>query len=141
MWLMLGGATVVMIGSVDKHRALRGAGGTAILLGFFAPWSSDSLFRGLLASGDVADMFGLSTAILWLIPLAGIAALGSSNMTGMRGRRIALGAGLAVFASVMWFIGSIANMVFAWGAWATFGASATALVLGLVAPDEKPAAV
>jgi hypothetical protein len=141
MWLMLGGAVVVMFGSVDKHRALRGAGGLAILIGFFAPWTSDSLFRGLWAAGDVADMFGISTAVLWLIPLAGIAAIVSSNQTGIRGRRLALGAGIAVFASILWFIGSIANMVFARGAWATFGASATALVLGLVAPDEKRAAV
>jgi hypothetical protein len=141
MWLMLGGAVVVMIGSVDKHRALRGAGGLAILAGFFAPWTSDSLFRGLWSAGDVAAMFGISTAVLWLIPLAGIAAIVASNQTGSRGRRLALGAGIAVFASILWFIGSIANMVFAWGAWATFGASATALVLGLVAPDEKPAAV
>ena len=141
MWLMLGGAAVVMVGSAEKHRALRGAGGLAILVGFFAPWTSDSMFRGLLASRDLADMFGLSTAALWLIPLAGIAALISSNKTGIHGRRLALGAGIAVFASILWFIGSIANMVFAWGAWATFGASATALVLGLVAPDEKPAAV
>jgi hypothetical protein len=141
MWLMLGGAAVVMIGSVDKHRALRGAGGLAILVGFFAPWTSDSLFRGLWDAGDVAAMFGISTAVLWLIPLAGIAAIVASNQTGIRGRRLALGAGIAVFASILWFIGSIANMVFAWGAWATFGASATALVLGLVAPDEKPAAV
>ena len=141
MWLMLGGAAVVMIGSAENHRALRGAGGLAILVGFFAPWTSDSLFRGLLASNDIADMFGFSTAVLWLIPLAGIAALIASNQTGIRGRRLALGAGVAVFASILWFIGSIANMVFAWGAWATFGASATALVLGLVAPDEKPAAV
>jgi hypothetical protein len=141
MWLMLGGAAVVMIGSVDKHRALRGAGGLAILVGFFAPWTSDSLFRGLWDAGDVAAMFGISTAVLWLIPLAGIAAIVASNQTGIRGRRLALGAGIAVFASILWFIGSIANMVFAWGAWATFGASATALVLGLVAPDEKPATV
>jgi hypothetical protein len=141
MWLMLGGAALVMVGSVDKHRALRGAGGIAILAGFFAPWTSDSLFRGLWAAGDVAAMFGISTAVLWLIPLAGVAAIVASNQTGIRGRRLALGAGIAVFASILWFIGSIANMVFAWGAWATFGASATALVLGLVAPDEKPAAV
>jgi hypothetical protein len=141
MWLMLGGAAVVMIGSVDKHRALRGAGGIAILAGFFAPWTSDSLFHGLREAGDVAAMFGISTAALWLIPLAGLAAIASSNTTGLRGRRIALASGIAVFASILWFIGSVANMVFAWGAWATFGASATALVLGLVAPDEKPAAV
>jgi hypothetical protein len=137
MWLMFGGAVLAIVGSADKHRALRGAGGLAILAGFFAPWTSDSLFHGLRQAGDVSDMFGLSTAVLWLIPLAGIAACASANMTGIRGRRIALFSGVAVFASILWFIGSVANLVFAWGAWATFGASATALVIGLLAPTEK----
>ena len=137
MWLMFGGAVLAIVGSADKHRALRGAGGLAILAGFFAPWTSDSLFHGLRQTGDVSDMFGLSTAVLWLIPLAGIAACASANMTGIRGRRVALFSGVAVFASILWFIGSVANLVFAWGAWATFGASATALVIGLLAPTEK----
>jgi hypothetical protein len=130
MWLMLGGAGVVLVGSSEKHRALRGAGGLAILAGFFAPWTSESLFHGL----RLADMFGVST-VLWLIPLAGITACASANMTGARGRRVALFSGVAVFASILWFIGSIANMIFAWGAWATFGASATALVVGVIAPN------
>ncbi|MEO8840303.1 MAG: hypothetical protein ABI591_21540 [Kofleriaceae bacterium] len=137
MYLMFGGAVLAIVGSADKHRALRGAGGLAILVGFFAPWTSDSLFHGLRQAGDIADMFGFSTAALWLIPLAGIAACASANMIGIRGRRVALFSGVAVFASILWFIGSVANMVFAWGAWATFGASATALVIGLLAPTEK----
>jgi len=95
------------------------------------------LFHGLRQAADFSDMFGFNTAVLWLIPLAGIAACVSSNMVGIRGRRVALFAGVAVFASILWFIGSVANLVFAWGAWATFGASATALVIGLVAPTEK----
>jgi hypothetical protein len=141
MWLMLGGAALAMIGSADKHRGFRGAGGLAILAGFFAPWTSDSLFHGLRESGDVASAFGINTAVLWSIPLAGIAAIASSNMASVRGRRVALIAGLAVIGSMVWFIGSIANVVFAWGAWATFGASATALVVGLAAPSEKAANV
>lgn len=141
MWLMIGGGVLAIVGAADKHRALRGAGGLMILAGFFAPWTSDSLFHGLRESSDIASAFGLSTAALWLIPIAGIVAIVSSNQTGVRGRRMALGAGIAVFASILWFIGSVANMVFAWGAWATFGASAVALVVGLVAPDEKPANV
>ncbi len=141
MWLMLGGAVLAIVGSADKHRALRGAGGIAILAGFFAPWASDSLFDGLRRAGDMASAFGIHTVVLWAIPLAGIAALVSSNMIGLRGRRVALIAGLAVFGSIVWFIGSVANVVFAWGAWATFAASATALVLGLVAPSEKSANV
>jgi len=139
MWLMIGGGILAIVGAADKHRALRGAGGLAILAGFFAPWTSDSLFHGLRESADFASAFGLSTAVLWLIPLSGLAAIASSNMTGTRGRRLALASGIAVFASILWFIGSVANMVFAWGAWATFGASAVALVVGLVAPSEKTA--
>ena len=131
MWLMLGGAGVVLVGSSEKHRALRGAGGLAILAGFFAPWTDESLFHVL----RMADVFGLST-VLWLVPVAGITACASANMTGVRGRRLALFSGIAVFASILWFIGSIANMIFAWGAWATFGASATALVVGVIVPNQ-----
>ena len=113
--------------------ALRGAGGIAMLAGFFAPWTSDSMFHVL----RMADLFGLST-VLWLIPIAGVTACASANMTGVRGRNVALFSGIAVFASILWFIGSIANMIFAWGAWATFGASATALVVGVIAPNRRP---
>ncbi|MEO8554794.1 MAG: hypothetical protein ABI678_32675 [Kofleriaceae bacterium] len=141
MWLMIGGGILAIVGASPKHRALRGVGGIAILAGFFAPWTSDSLFHGLREGADMASAFGLSTAVLWLIPLAGLAAIASSSMTGTRGRRLALASGIAVFAAILWFIGSVANMVFAWGAWATFGASAVALVVGLVAPTEKSANV
>jgi hypothetical protein len=61
-------------------------------------------------------------------------------MSGARGRSIAMASGLAVFASMLWMIGSVANLIFAWGAWSTLAASATALVIGVLAPtDGQPA--
>ena len=142
LWLMLGGAALVLAGLGEKNRGLRTAGGVAVLVGFFAPWTSDSMFRGLIGEGaDFAAAIGINIKVLWLIPVAGIAALASGGITGTRGRNIAAVAGIAVFASMMWMIGSVANLVFAWGAWSTLGASATALALGVLAPSDKPANV
>jgi hypothetical protein len=142
LWLMLGGAAIVLAGLPDKNKSLRAIGGLAVLAGFFAPWTSDSTFRGLIGDGaDFAQAIGIHIKILWLIPVAGVAALASMGMPGARGRNIAAVAGIAVFGSMLWMIGSVANLVFAWGAWATLGASATALAIGVLGPSDKPAKV
>jgi hypothetical protein len=141
LWLMLGGAAIVLAGISDKNKSLRAIGGLAVLAGFFAPWTSESTFRGLLDGADFAAALGINIKILWLIPVAGIAALASAGIAGTRGRNIAAVSGIAVFGSMLWMIGSVANLVFAWGAWATLGASATALALGVLAPTEKSANV
>jgi hypothetical protein len=140
LWLMLGGAAAVLAGMGERSKGTRVLGALAILAGFFAPWTSASLFRALLSDGvDLARELGIFVNILWLIPVAGVAALVSPGMSGTRGRYIAGASGVAVFGSMLWVIGSIANLVFAWGAWVTFAASATALVLGVLAPAEKAA--
>ena len=134
LWLMLGGAALVLASLSDKHRALRTLGGLAVLAGFFAPWTHDSMFRGLLHGADFVAALGVNIKILWLIPLAGVAAIASTKQARPGANKLALVAGLAVFGSMLWMIGSVANLVFAWGAWATLGASTTALALGVLAP-------
>lgn len=131
LWLMLGGAIVVLAGASEKNKGLRAVGGIAVLAGFFAPWT-ESTFS--LLTGDAAEfarMMGISVRVLWLIPLAGVGAIASSAVGG---KKLAIASGLAVFGALMWMIGSIANMVLAWGAWMTLGASAIALVIGVLAP-------
>lgn len=135
LWLMLGGAAAVLAGVSEKNRSLRAIGGIAVLAGFFAPWTHDSLFRGLIGEGaDFAAAIGINVKVLWLIPIAGIAAIVSAKQTGPRAKKIALVSGIAVFGSMLWMLGSVANLVFAWGAWTTLGASAAALALGVLAP-------
>jgi hypothetical protein len=141
LWLMLGGAALVLAGIGEKQRGLRAAGGIAVLAGFFAPWTHESMFRGLLDGADFAAAIGINIKILWLIPAAGAAAIAAAGMPNTRGRNIAAVAGIAVFGSMMWMIGSVANLIFAWGAWSTLAASATALALGVLAPTEKSANV
>jgi hypothetical protein len=138
LWLMLGGAIAVLAGAGTKQRVLAAGGGIAILVGFIAPWTSQALFSTLTSdSAELAAALGINIKILWLIPAAGIAAIVASGMADTRGRNLALVSGIAVFGSILWMIGSVANLVFAWGAWATLGASAIALVLGLTAPAQK----
>ena len=135
LWLMLGGAALVLAGIPDKNRGLRFAGGIAVLAGFFAPWTHDSLFRGLVGEGaDFARAIGIHIRVLWLIPVAGVTALASARSAN--GKKLAAVAGIAVFGSMLWMIGSVANLVFAWGAWTTLAASATALALGVLAPSH-----
>ncbi len=139
-WLVFGGAALVLAGVAESRRGLRAVGGIAVLAGFFAPWTSDSLFQALRHSDDLASAFGITLSVLWLIPIAGATAIASSMMSGPRGRGVAAISGLAVFGSMVWMLGSVANLVFAWGAWTTLAASACALALGVLAPSEKSAA-
>jgi hypothetical protein len=137
-WLIFGGAGVVLGGITNTRRNWRVAGGIAVLAGFFAPWDSQSMFS-VLTSDQVAvlaDGMGVTVRILWLIPLAGIVAIGSGVSSDARSGRAALVAGIAVFGSVAWVIGSLANLVFAWGAWAALGASTIACVIGVLAPGS-----
>ena len=135
-WLVLGGAGAILGGISAKSRHLRVAGGLAVLAGFFAPWTHDSMFRALWAMGGAFD----SVRVLWLIPTAGITAIASGADTTPRGSKLALASGLAVYGSILWVIGSAAWMLFGWGAWGAFGASAVALVLGLFARQRTAAA-
>jgi hypothetical protein len=138
LWLMLGGAGVVLAGLGEKNKGLRAAGGIAILVGFFAPWSDESMFRALWSYGGMlADEIGISVRVLWLIPVAGITAIASAALPN--GKKLAAFSGIAVFGSLLWMLGSVANLIFSWGAWITLGASGVALVLGVIAPGAKAA--
>ncbi len=138
-WLVFGGAGVILGGIAEKNRAWRVAGGLAVLAGFFAPWTHDSMFRALWAAGDMFGDF-FSYRVLWLIPVAGVVAIASGADATARGKKLALASGLAVYGSVLWVIFSAAAAVLGWGAWAAFGASSVALVLGLFARQRAVAA-
>lgn len=134
LWLMLGGALVVLAGVPDKNKSLRVVGGIAVLVGFFAPWTESTFSMLTSEAADFARMMGISVRVLWLIPLAGVGAIISG---GAGGKKLAVASGLGVFGALMWMIGSVANMVLAWGAWMTLGASAIALVVGVLAPGAS----
>jgi len=137
-WLVFGGAGAILGGVSPRRSSWRIAGGVAVLAGFFAPWSDHSMFDAL-TSDEVAflrDGLGVTVRILWLIPLAGLAAIGSGVSASTSSGRLALASGLAVFGAVAWTIGSFANLVLAWGAWAAVAASAIALVVGVLAPGS-----
>jgi hypothetical protein len=143
-WLLLGGAGAILAGIADQRRSLRAIGGLAVLLGFFAPWSDSSMFAALTddgLGGDLIDALGVSFRVLWAIPAAGVLAIGAGFVGKPIGRKLAAGAGIAVYAAFVWAIGSLANVFLAWGAWTTLVASTLALVLGLLAPGRSnPAA-
>lgn len=135
-WLLFGGAGVILGGIPESRRGWRIAGGVAVLAGFFAPWDDTSLWN-LLTSDELElfTAFGITLRVLWLIPVAGLLAIGSGASAHPRSGRGALAAGALVFGAFLWVIGSAANLVLGWGAWAALGASATALVIGVLAPS------
>lgn len=140
-WLILGGGAVVLAGIEPKHKTLRAVGGFAVLAGFVAPWDKASMLHVLLSSdADMAKAVGINMNVMWLTGAAGIAAITSALIAPAWSRKLAAAAGIAVFVSFFWLLASVANVVFAWGAWTTLGASATALALGILAPNERPAA-
>ena len=137
MWLVLGGAGMAFAGISNQRRSLRVLAGIAILAGFFAPWNSESMFASLRDDNAraLSDAMGLHLNLLWLVGIGGVVALAAA---GPRGQLMSALAGVLVLGSLALYIGSALVAVFAWGAWITLGASATALVVGITAPDRLP---
>jgi hypothetical protein len=134
-WLVLGGAGAILAGLGKDGRGWRIGGGLAVLAGFFAPWTHNSLY-GLLTDDlarTILDHMGVTVRVLWLIPLAAIGGIVAGLDRKPSGGRLALASGVAIYGAFLWLIGSAANVVLAWGAWATLAASAVALVLGVLA--------
>ena len=126
-WLILGGAGVILAG-VSKERSLwRAAGGIAVLVGFIAPWADFSMWK-LLTSGFAE---GFTIRVLWVVPLAGIAAIISAG-SAVKGAALAGASGAAIYGAFLWVIGSVAWKIFGIGAWGALGASAVALVIGVL---------
>lgn len=135
-WLMFGGAGAMIAGASKSSREWRAIGGIAVLAGYFAPWVDMSLWDTMRSEyWDAAVDEAGFLRVLWLVPLAGIAGIGTAVSSHAKSGAAALCAGLAVFGAFAWVLGAAANMVFAWGAWAAFGASAFALVVGVLAPS------
>ena len=112
-----------------------------MLAGFFAPWARMSMWD-FMTSGlfDLAAKEAPYIRLLWLIPLAGVVGLGSALSSGPKGAKVSLLAGIGVFGSFAGVLGMLANEVLGWGAWAAFGASTVALVIGALAPKVAGAA-
>jgi hypothetical protein len=138
-WLLFGGAGAILGGVSPRRAAWRIVGGAAVLAGFFAPWTDESMFK-LLTSDELpflTEGLGVTVRILWLIPVAGIVAIGSGVSTSPRSNQAALAAGLAVLGTIGWTIGSFANLVLEWGAWGAVAASAVAMVVGVLASSRR----
>jgi hypothetical protein len=134
-WLMFGGAGAMIAGTKKQYRAWRAIGGVAVLAGFFAPWADHSMWDFMRSVWwDAIVEKAPFVRVFWLVPVAGLAGLGSALSSHDKSGRVSLIAGLAVFGAFAYAIGALANMIFAWGAWAAFGASTFALVVGVLAP-------
>jgi hypothetical protein len=141
-WLIFGGAAVVLAGVGAKRRGLRALGGLAVLAGVVAPWATASLLD-VLTSDEAGAAFaelGVSIGILWAIPAAAVLAIASAASTATWAPKLAATAGIAIYGAFLYLLGSVANLVLAWGAWATLGAGALALVFGLLAPGQAAGA-
>jgi hypothetical protein len=137
-WLILIGAGVMLAG-VPKDRSMwRAAGGIAVLVGVFAPWADVSMWTSL--TSDVMQVSGLTVRILWLVPGAGLLGIISAG-NQVTGAKLATAAGIMVFGSFVFVIGSVAFFVFGIGAWAALGASTVALAISVIARGPKAAAV
>jgi len=137
-WLILGGAGVMLAGSSRERVLWRAAGGVLVLVGFFAPWTRDSLWKGLTAASGW-DM-GFTIRVLWLIPLAGVVGIISAG-NARNGKALAIASGATIYGAFLWVIGSMAYLVFGMGAWAALAASTVALAIGVMArklPQSLP---
>jgi hypothetical protein len=141
VWLLFGGAGVMLAGASKTGRIWRVLGGAAVLAGFFAPWTQMSMWD-FMRSGlyDLAVQEAGYIRLLWLIPLAGVAGIASALSSHVKAGRVSLLGGIAVFGAFAGVLGLLANEVLAWGAWSAFGASTLALVIGVLAPAGVAAA-
>jgi hypothetical protein len=131
-WLILGGAGTMLAGVADTRKAWRFVGGLMVLTGFVAPWVDYPLFKMLRR--DLIDN-GV-TNVLWAIPVGGF--LGLASAGNKEGARLAALGGALVYGSLLLVIGLVAYLIFGIGAWIALGASATALVIGVLVRDAKP---
>lgn len=131
-WLVLAGAGI-MLGSTRGDRAMwRAVGGVAVLAGFFAPWVDWSMWAMLklnITGNGVANS-------LWLIPIGGV--LGIIAAGNKDGGKLAGIAGAMIYGVIVLTIALVAYYVFGLGAWTALGASATALVIGVLARGALP---
>ena len=132
-WLILGGAGMMLAGASEKRGMWRALGGVAVLAGFIAPWVDYSLFKAL--RHDLLDN-GV-TNVLWAIPVGGVLGLLGAGNSKEGGRLSALGGSL-VYGSLLLVIGAVAYVMFGYGAWLALGASATALVVGVLVKEVVP---
>jgi hypothetical protein len=126
-WLILGGAGVMLAGATASGAVWRAVGGVLVLAGFAAPWVDFSMFRMLrfdIGNNGIAN-------VLWLIPVAGVLGIISAG-NKQSGAKLAGAAGVTVYASLLVAIGYVAWSLFGLGAWIALGASATALVIGVL---------
>jgi hypothetical protein len=136
-WLILGGAGIMLAATPRDRAVWRAIGGIAVLAGFFAPWVDYSMWKTLTSDVHVS---GISGNILWLIPLAGITGIFASF--AKQGPTLAAAAGITIYGTFLLVIGLVAYLVFGIGAWAAIGASACALLIGVVVQErDKPAPV
>jgi len=131
-WLVLGGAGI-MLGGVRGDRAMwRAVGGIAVLAGFFAPWVDWSMWKMLkmnISGNGVANS-------LWFIPIGGVLGIiAAGNKDG--GKLAGIGAAM-IYGVIVLTIALVAYLVFGLGAWIALGASATALVIGVLARGAVP---
>ncbi|HUS33154.1 MAG TPA: hypothetical protein VMZ53_31850 [Kofleriaceae bacterium] len=132
-WLILGGAGTMLAGVPSTRRAWRAVGGLMVIAGFVAPWVDYPLFK-MLRHNIIDNGVG---NVLWAIPVGGVLGLFSVGNKGEGAKLAALGGSL-VYGSLLLVIGLIAYTVFGLGAWIALGASATALVLGVLVRDVVP---
>jgi hypothetical protein len=137
-WLILGGAGAMLAGTSKERTVWRATGGIAVLAGFIAPWADLSMWH-LLTSGYAGEM---GIRVLWLVPVAGVIGIISAG-SALKGAKLAAAAGITIYGTFLFIIGSVAWQVFGIGAWSALGASTVALVIGVLArgPAELPPAV
>ena len=136
-WLLLGGATITLVGVDPKRRALRAVGGACVLLAFFAPWErSRAMFTIDLAWADMFSLLGVAIILVYGSMLAAVVAIASAFTTKPWGKTAAMISGVSVFVAYFWLLLTVANMFLGWGAWLTLGASGTALAMAVLAPSD-----
>jgi hypothetical protein len=133
-WLILGGAGVMLASMPRTRSTWRAVGGLMVLAGFVAPWVDYSLFKYL--RHDIID--NGTANVLWAIPVGGILGIISAGNKDTGAKIAGLGGGL-VYGSLLLVVGLVAYAIFGLGAWIALGASATALVIGMLVRDGSAA--
>lgn len=134
--LALVGGAVALAGISPQRRGLRALGGAVALAGFFMAWAGDASGYEIVRADDPAlDALGLNFAPVWAVPAGALLAI--AGVFGKRGGALAGLGGAAILGGLLWFLGSLVNLVAGWGAWVTLGAGVVAGATSLVAARSK----
>lgn len=135
LYMIIGGATALVIARKPQRAPLRALAGLVIIVGFFAPWTARSAFRFLIQEHTGLELF---IHVFWLILVGGILGVASA-FAKQKATTLAVTGAVLVFAAFATVLAIAVIFVLHFGSWIALGAGVLSMIVALVAPRTPTA--